>query len=130
MSCNSMSKRKLILLAVTITILGGSFVYANFLQKRAFNIPLVKINEIAPVSPNDLKDVPRLAIMATNLQIPWALVFLPDKSILFTERPGRVSIIESIGILNPNPVAVLNDVKHSGEGGLLGVTIHPDFLKN
>lgn len=75
------------------------------------------------------ESAPRLSILAANLEIPWTLVFLPDKSILFTERPGRVRIIDSKNNLNPDP-ATVDDVKHQGEGGLLGITIHPDFPSN
>lgn len=107
-----------------------SIVYINFSQKRTVQSLLVKVGETQ-------KDIPRLTTLAVNLEIPWALVFLPaspqggpDKSILFTERPGRVRIIDNKGILNPNPVAVINDVRHQGEGGLLGITIHPDFSNN
>ncbi len=126
-----MSKAKLILLAVlTIAILGGSFVYANFAQKirqqATTNTPSLDSAEVNEKEIN----VPRLAILASNLEIPWALVFLPNQSILFTERPGRVRIIDSKETLNPNPIAVITDVKAQGEGGLLGITIHPDFSKN
>lgn len=69
-------------------------------------------------------------IIADKLQIPWSLVFLPDKSILFTERPGRLRLIDSSGKLLPQPVSVISDVKQTGEGGLLGVTIHPKYSDN
>ncbi|KKT39959.1 hypothetical protein A3K29_03750 [Candidatus Collierbacteria bacterium RIFOXYB2_FULL_46_14] len=69
-------------------------------------------------------------IIADKLQIPWSLVFLPDGSILFTERPGRVREIPVSGKLNPNPVVTLDDVKAIGEGGLLGIVLHPSFEMN
>ncbi len=69
-------------------------------------------------------------IISDKLQIPWSLVFLPDKSILFTERPGRIRSISPSGILNPTPLAVIQDVKAIGEGGLLGIEIHPKFNIN
>lgn len=126
-----MSKIKLVLLAILISaVLGGGFAYFNFLQRRTSDIPLIKTGEITPALQDALKDAPRLSALASNLQIPWALVFLPDKSILFTERAGAIRIIDSKGNLNPNPVASINEVKHSGEGGLLGITIHPDFDSN
>lgn len=118
-----MSNKRLLLLFIVGVLLVLSIVYVNFSQKRTVQSLLVKVGETQ-------KDIPRLTTLAVNLEIPWALVFLPDKSILFTERPGRVRIIDNKGILNPNPVAVINDVRHQGEGGLLGITIHPDFSNN
>lgn len=125
-----MSKRKWILLIVLIIIvLVGGALYSNFLQKRA-KIPQMKVGEIQ-------KNAPRLATVASNLEVPWALVFLPaspqggpDKSILFTERVGRVRLIDAMGKLLPDPIATIDDVKQSGEGGLLGIAIHPNFSTN
>lgn len=71
-----------------------------------------------------------IEVIAQNLEIPWGMAFLPDKSMLFTERPGRVRIIDKEGNLLSSPVATINDVKHIGEGGLLGIAIHPDFANN
>lgn len=70
-----------------------------------------------------------IEVFATNLVIPWELVFLPDGRIFVTERPGRVRVIEN-GELRPEPVAVISDVAHSGEGGLLGMALDPDFANN
>jgi len=131
-----MSKRKLILLLVLIVALIGAGVYSNFLQRRA-KIPLIKTGEIQKTLPEKAKDAPRLATLASNLDVPWALVFLPirqaqggpDRSILFTERVGRVRLIDKNGNLNPLAIAV-DDVLQQGEGGLMGIAIHPDFLKN
>lgn len=69
-------------------------------------------------------------IIADKLQIPWSLVFLPDKSLLFTERPGRLRLISPEGRLLNDPIAIIKDVKSIGEGGLLGIAIHPNFEIN
>ena len=73
---------------------------------------------------------PTISIVAQNLEIPWSLVFLSDKSVLFTERPGRVRFISADGSLDPKPVAVIADVYANGEGGLLGIEADPQFGKN
>lgn len=49
---------------------------------------------------------------------------------LVTERLGRVRLINSNGQLDPKPGAVFNQVKEIGEGGLLGITLHPNFSSN
>jgi glucose/arabinose dehydrogenase len=70
------------------------------------------------------------SVLAENLEIPWAIAFLPDGGILFTERPGRLRLVNADGQLQAEPVAVINQVKHIGEGGLLGLALHPDFETN
>ena len=127
-----MSKRNIILLVLLILIISiVGFVYINFFQKKISQIPqIVPENQIPNNTANAPVDIPRLSIVARNLEIPWALTFLPDKSILFTERPGRIRFIDANGNLNPSPIMTLSDVKEIGEGGLLGITIHPDFETN
>ena len=54
----------------------------------------------------------RLEIVASGLEVPWAFAWLPNKDLIFTERPGRVRIIES-GKLRAEPVFVVPDVEPS-----------------
>jgi glucose/arabinose dehydrogenase len=68
-------------------------------------------------------------IVATNLEIPWSLAFAPDGRLFFTERPGRVRVIEG-GRLLASPALVLDDVAAVGEGGALGLALHPQFATN
>lgn len=74
---------------------------------------------------------PATTIFAQDLEVPWALVFLPDGSTLVTERPGRVRLIDSNGNLDSAPVLEIDVVKKiQGEGGLHGIAIHPEFDEN
>ncbi|APV43944.1 Glucose/arabinose dehydrogenase, beta-propeller fold [Dehalogenimonas formicexedens] len=73
---------------------------------------------------------PPSASIAENLDIPWEMVFLPDKSILLTERPGTVRFIDSNRNLQNQPIFTITDVAAIGEGGLLGATLHPQFAIN
>src|SRR5512135_1918197 len=61
-----------------------------------------------------------------HLEIPWSLVFLPDGRALVSERPGRIRLIKD-GKLRGDPYAEL-EVAHEGEGGLMGLALHPEFL--
>ena len=63
-----------------------------------------------------------------GLEIPWSLVFLPDGRALVSERPGRIRLIIN-GKLQEKPYATI-DVEHTGEGGLMGLAVHPEFPKN
>lgn len=78
----------------------------------------------------EVGEIPAAEVIAENLDTPWGIAFLPDNSILVTERQGRVRLISSSGKLQSDPVAVLGSSKESGEGGLLGIAIHPDFSSN
>lgn len=71
----------------------------------------------------------RVETVATGLEVPWAFAFLPNTDLLFTERRGRVRIIES-GKLRTEPVYVVPDVEPSSESGLMDVSIHPNFSAN
>jgi glucose/arabinose dehydrogenase len=72
---------------------------------------------------------PRVETVATGLEVPWELAFLPDNSALLTERPGRVRRMSADGQVVPDPVAEI-PVNPEGEGGLLGLAIDPDFCRN
>jgi glucose/arabinose dehydrogenase len=86
----------------------------------------------------DDKDLPQPKIspefkvetVATNLEVPWSIVFAPDGRIFFTERPGRIRVIEKDGKLREEPLYVVKDVELSSETGLMGMTLHPDFADN
>ncbi|HEX8737643.1 MAG TPA: PQQ-dependent sugar dehydrogenase, partial [Pyrinomonadaceae bacterium] len=77
------------------------------------------------------KSVPKFRVetVAANLEIVWSIVFAPDGRIFFTERPGRVRVIEN-GKLQNAPFFTVPDVEPSGESGLMGMTLHPDFPVN
>ena len=60
-----------------------------------------------------------------NLEIPWSLVFLPNNRVLVSERPGRIRLIEN-GNLREEPYVIL-EVTHIGEGGLMGLALHPNY---
>ena len=88
----------------------------------------------APTPPGDVvtaDDGTRFAVdvVAQNLEIPWAMAFAPDGRMFLTERPGRVRVFERGQVLAA-PALVLTDVAAVGEGGLLGIAVHPDFATN
>src|ERR1043166_4960594 len=67
--------------------------------------------------------------IARGLVNPWALAFLPDGTMLVTERPGRMRIVTSEGQLSP-PIEGVPEVWASGQGGLLDVVIDQSFAQN
>ncbi len=83
-----------------------------------------------PVVPAS-KGVPKFRVetVATNLEVVWSIAFAPDRRMFFTERPGRVRVIEN-GKLRAAPFFIVLDVEPSGESGLMGMTLHPNFTEN
>tara|TARA_R110002110_G_scaffold134152_1_gene317190 strand:- start:1288 stop:2412 length:1125 start_codon:yes stop_codon:yes gene_type:complete len=71
----------------------------------------------------------RLETVADGLEHPWGLAFLPDGSMLVTERAGRLRVIQN-GKLLPQAVWGLPAPAVSGQGGLLDIILHPDFKEN
>jgi glucose/arabinose dehydrogenase len=67
--------------------------------------------------------------VASGLEHPWGLAFLPDGRILVTERPGRLRIVGPDGRLSP-PLTGVPEVAARGQGGLLDVAIDPGFSEN
>jgi glucose/arabinose dehydrogenase len=68
-------------------------------------------------------------VLASGLEHPWSLAFLPDGSMLVTERPGRLRILTSGGAMSP-PVGGLPPVDARDQGGLLDVVLDPAFDDN
>lgn len=68
-------------------------------------------------------------IIVSGLSNPWEIVYGPDNFIWFTEKGGKISR------LNPNngeilPLLTIAEVRTNGEGGLLGMVLHPEFTAN
>jgi aldose sugar dehydrogenase len=68
----------------------------------------------------------RIETVAGGLSHPWAIAFLPDGSMLVTEREGRLRRVGRDGQLSA-PLAGVPAVFAQGQGGLLDVAIEPAF---
>ena len=71
----------------------------------------------------------RVSVVTRGLSHPWAIAFLPDGGMLITERPGRLRIVRG-GVLDPQPVSGVPQVRTDGNGGLMDVALHPGFAAN
>ena len=67
--------------------------------------------------------------LATGLEHPWGMAFLPNGRLLVTERAGRLRILPKEGELS-DPVPGVPEVWAQGQGGLLDVAVDPDFDQN
>jgi len=89
-----------------------------------------KVGIQKPVAPQSLQtlDYPlSIEVWQTNLDIPWAIDFINEKTALVTERPGNLYIVENgrRGKITNTPI-----VLHQGQGGLLDVAVDPEYEKN
>ena len=71
----------------------------------------------------------KVSVVARGLSHPWAIAFLPDGSLLITERPGNLRLVID-GQLQEQAISGLPDVRTDGNGGLMDVAAHPRFSEN
>jgi len=64
-----------------------------------------------------------------GLERPWGMAWLPDGSVLITERPGRLRIVRN-GKLDLQAILGVPQVFAVNHGGLLDVSLHPNFAEN
>jgi glucose/arabinose dehydrogenase len=82
----------------------------------------------APAAKSDARF--SVVTVASGLDHPWGLQFLPDGRMLVTERVGRLRLVTGKGRLSP-PVAGVPDVlTNSGQAGLFDVALDPGFAQN
>ena len=67
--------------------------------------------------------------VASGLEHPWAVAFLPQGRFLVTERAGRLRVVDANGKIHP-PVAGLPQVAAGGQGGLLDLVLDSGFAGN
>jgi len=82
-------------------------------------------NEAAQESPEKKPKEQKPTAIVQNLSIPWDIAFLPDGGMLVTERSGNLLLIEN-GAAKKIPIP---EAEHAGEGGLLGLDLHPYFAR-
>ena len=72
----------------------------------------------------------QVEVVARGLSHPWGFVFLPDGSVLVTERAGRVRVIRD-GVLDPVPILGVPEVFIGVRlAGLMDIALHPDYSEN
>ena len=106
----------------------------------------VKPTSVETKAPNNVKAKPAFAgqtrigaiktatpfegkVISSDLKRPWGITSLPDGRLLITEKNGSMRIATTSGTLS-TPISGLPAVNSSGQGGLLGVTLDPDFAQN
>ena len=74
----------------------------------------------------------RVGVVAGGLSHVWDLGFLPGGQVLVSEREGKLSLLSGTqpGATVQPVRADLDDVYARGEGGLMGLVVHPDFAQS
>ena len=65
---------------------------------------------------------------AADFEIPWGMTFLPDTSMLVSDLSGSLYRVYQDG--DKDVIKGMPNVYYKGQGGLLDVEVHPDFLEN
>jgi glucose/arabinose dehydrogenase len=125
------------LLLVGIGLLLAPRIKRHFFVPTASNVPAGSSITQPSATPEDSKSrdsrevlqptgpIQPITTAIDGLEIPWELAFLPGGDMLVTQRPGTLLRIGKNEAKIP-----IEGVTHLGEGGLLGVALHPDFEKN
>jgi glucose/arabinose dehydrogenase len=83
-------------------------------------------NTVNTPGPRDVKVTDTLA---TGLDTPWGIAFLPDGDALVTQRDtGTISRLTPQGKLTE--VGTIEQTAPTSEGGLLGIAVSPDFAQD
>jgi glucose/arabinose dehydrogenase len=131
--------RKMILwlvlgVVLVIVIVAALLIWWNFRAHRVevppFTPTITTTTGAPPATTPPTVTIPPVVSLATGLQVPWSLAFLPDGSIILTERPGRIRLVDPRQGLLAEPLMTVPDVAATGEGGLLGIALHPGFAAN
>ncbi|HEY3094343.1 MAG TPA: PQQ-dependent sugar dehydrogenase [Nitrososphaera sp.] len=112
-------ERRLIVVAVAAVVIAA--VATVFFAPSQTTIPIPE-----PRKNNGNNTSSAIQVLADNLEVPWAVDVAEDGRVFFTERAGRIRIIENGALLEPAFIKV----EQNGESGLLGLALHPNFTEN
>lgn len=120
------SKRRSVLIILLVLLLIGAVAFV-LVMALTQNRDGAKTVDTSTKSIPDQIPALQVSTVAEGLDHPWEVAFLPDKSMLITERSGDISkIIDGKKTVIHHPA----DVYVRGEGGLLGLAVDPDFASN
>lgn len=118
-------KKSLVVVPLLAALLGQGCAPQPAMQTPT---PLAPVPTPATSTPSASDPIREPEIVARDLEVPWDIAFLPAGDILVTERVGKVTGISRDG--TKVNITGVPDVRRSGEGGLLGMLLHPNFANN
>jgi len=124
-------KRIFIAVTASVILLVGWVVFGNpqawFFQTRSAQEPIATTTADM-TGTLTASSTETTQVVADNLSVPWGLAFLPSGNLLITERTGQLIELNPDG--NQEAHSEIASVAPRGEGGLLGIALHPDFADN
>lgn len=66
----------------------------------------------------------------TGLERPWDIGWLPNGTVIISERPGQLKVYDQGTDAAPTVIDIEDVVSNDGEGGLLGLEVDPNFDEN
>lgn len=121
--------KKIALLAVIAICIGG----AGWWAARYFGLlarqPVPLLSSLSQTSASPSSVSWKVEEVATDLEVPWSIVFTSPTRMLVTERPGRVRVIEN-GQLLAAPLHTFSEVVSQSEEGLMGLAVDPEYAAN
>lgn len=101
-------------------------------SSKVFKMAWLRIALVASLGPAAMglaTAAPAPEVVASGLENPWGVGFLPDGRFLVTEKSGRIRVVGADGKLGA-PLAGLPAIASGGQGGLLDVLVDSAFAKN
>ena len=98
-------------------------------KQQAIGVPVPPLGDGPFIFDSAEQHKIRVVVVTKGLAHPWSLAFLPDGSMLVTERPGRLRVVRN-DRLDPRPVSGAPKVLAIQLAGLMDVALHPKFNEN
>lgn len=117
-----------IIAIATVYFFISSFISNNDDTKSDVVINNIKVNDTKKDEDSKNINFPDKEVLIENLEIPWGIEFLPNGNLLITERVGRLLHFD-VGSGEKEFINIPT-AEHVGEGGLLGIALHPNFIEN
>lgn len=71
----------------------------------------------------------RTEVLNSTLQKPWGIAILPSGQLLITQKEGSIVVLNTAGVVE-HTLTNLPAVNSGGQGGLMDITLDPDFSQN
>lgn len=130
-------KNKVSLSLGTLILIFTSFSTITFAQNNTESVEKKAPNSTYPsaftgqtrISSVKTKDSIQVKVLLSGLKRPWGITVLPDGRLLISEKAGVMKIATTTGQIG-EAITGLPEVNPASQGGLLGLTIDPEFTKN
>lgn len=112
---------------IILLAIGTTVVSRKAAPNSSINQPSTSIT--SPQTPS-ISNVPyTIETVVENVFVPWAIAFTSPTRMLFTERNGQIRIVEN-GTLVEESLISFFEVSSSGEEGLMGLAVDPEYAVN